>query len=194
MHFGPSRIHQHVRCCRWMPVVSAAHPSGAAQSTRPTRAGGTAKQGGEEEKEMNDHDEILRMMLRAIAAKMIARLGDINIADHIKPAWFLQMPNADSLLALGDAAKHFRDGDGDPDGDLLLQVARRFSPDELGDGVRAGGQLADGYIFPYPRKVDTNLPGWCAYPSLGVGYARTWEVAAIIWANSIALAKEEDQD
>jgi hypothetical protein len=38
---GPSRIHQHVRCCRWMPVVSAAHPSGAAQLTRPTRVGGT---------------------------------------------------------------------------------------------------------------------------------------------------------
>jgi len=179
-----------------MPLVPAAHPSGAAQPTRPTRAGGTAKQGGEEEKEMNDHDEILRMMLRAIAAKMIARLGDVNIAEHIKPTWFLQMPNADSLSALGDAASHFRDGDGNnPDGDLLLQVARRFSPDELGAGVRAGGQLADGYMFPYPRRVDTNLPGWCAYPALGVGYARTWEVAAIIWANSIALAKgEENQD
>ena len=143
---------------------------------------------------MNDHDEILRMMLRAIAAKMIARLGDINIADHIKPAWFLQMPNADSLLALGDAAKHFRDGDGDPDGDLLLQVARRFSPDELGDGVRAGGQLVPGYKFPYPRRVVVGMSGWCGYHSIGVGYARHLEVAVAVCAFSLAAqAKEEEE-
>ena len=135
--------------------------------------------------------DMLFTMLRA-ANKTIARLGEINIAEHIRPTWFLQMPDADSLSALGDAAKHFRDGEGNPDGDLLLQVARRFTPDELGAGVRAGGQLVDGYKFPYPRRVVVGMSGWCAYPSLGVGYARCLEVAVAVCATSLAAAKEEE--
>jgi len=118
----------------------------------------------------------------------IARLGEINIADHIKPAWFLQMPNAESLAALGDAAERFRDSDGD----LLLQIATAFSPDELGDGVRAGGQLVPGYKFSYPRRVFVGMSGWCAYSDLGVGYARCLEVAVAVCATSLAAAKEEE--
>jgi len=126
------------------------------------------------------------------ANEKIARLGDINIAEHIKPTWFLHMPNADSLVALGDAAKHFRDGDNSPDGDLLLQVARIFTPDELGDGLIAGGQLVDGYKFPYPRRVFVGMSGWCGYATLGVGYARCLEVAVAVCATSLAAAKEEE--
>jgi hypothetical protein len=140
--------------------------------------------------------ELLFTMLRSTNPR-IARLGDINIAEHIKPTWFLQMPSWESLEALGDAAKHFRDGDGNPDGDLLLQVARRFSPDELGDGLRAGGQLMGGFEFPYPRRVVIGMSGWCAYPTLGVGYARCLEVAVPVWAFSLAAAaakEEEGQD
>jgi|GEM_PF-3609853 len=120
----------------------------------------------------------------------IARLGEINIADHIKPAWFLQMPNAESLAALGDAAERFRDSDGD----LLLQIATAFSPDELGAGVRAGGQLVPGYKFPYPRRVVVGMSGWCGYHSIGVGYARHLEVAVAVCAFSLAAqAKEEEE-
>jgi len=139
--------------------------------------------------------DTLFTMLRT-ANETIARLGDINIAEHIRPTWFLQMPNADSLSALGDAASHFRDGDGNnPDGDLLLQVASAFSPDQLTDGLLAGGQLMDGYKFPYPRRVVVGMSGWCAYPSLGVGYARCLEVAVAVCAFSLAAqAKEEEQD
>ena len=140
--------------------------------------------------------DMLFTMLRA-ANKTIARLGEINIAEHIRPTWFLQMPDADSLSALGDAAKHFRDGDNSPDGDLLLQVARIFTPDELGDGLRAGGQLMGGFEFPYPRRVVIGMSGWCAYPTLGVGYARCLEVAVPVWAFSLAAAaakEEEGQD
>ena len=137
------------------------------------------------------HAEMLFMMLRA-ANTEIARLGDINIAEHIKPTWFLQMPSLESLEALGDAAKHFRDGDNSPDGDLLLQVASAFSPDQLTDGLLAGGQLMDGYKFPYPRRVVVGMSGWCAYPSLGVGYARCLEVAVAVCATSLAAAKEEE--
>jgi len=32
---GLLRIHRHARCCRWMPLVSAAHPSGAALTHPP---------------------------------------------------------------------------------------------------------------------------------------------------------------
>ena len=137
--------------------------------------------------------EMLFTMLRTTNTT-IARLGDINIAEHIRPTWFLQMPNAESLSALGDAASHFRDGDGNnPDGDLLLQVASAFTPDELGAGVRAGGQLADGYKFSYPRRVGARImSGWCGYATLGVGYARCLEVAVAVCATSLAAAKEEE--
>jgi len=138
------------------------------------------------------HAEMLFMMLRA-ANTEIARLGDINIAEHIKPTWFLQMPSLESLEALDDAAKHFRDGDNSPDGDLLLQVARIFTPDELGNGLIAGGQLVDGYKFSYPRRVGARImSGWCGYATLGVGYARCLEVAVAVCATSLAAAKEEE--
>jgi len=136
----------------------------------------------------------------------IELLDDVDLDKHIQQIQLLQMPNSDSLSALGDAAGHFGDNGGDPDGDLWLAPAKHFSPDELAAAERAGGKVIDGYAFPYPRGVVINrrmshifepgavaLRGWCGYQTRDVGYALRREVAEAVCAASIALAKEEEE-
>ena len=131
-------------------------------------------------------------------------VGDIEA--HVRPCRLLWMPDEKSLDALGDAAGHYGDNGGDPDGDLWLAPAKHFSPDELATAITAGGKVIDGYAFPYPRGVVINrrmshifepgavaLRGWCGYQTRDVGYALRREVAEAVCAASIALAKEEEE-
>ena len=137
----------------------------------------------------------------------IELLGDVDIDKHIQQIQLLQMPNEESLAALGDAAGHFGDNGGDPDGDLWLAPADAFSPDELATAIAAGGKVIDGYKFDYPRGVVINrrmsyivvpgavaLRGWCAYQIDGLGYALDRNVATAVCAASIARAKEEEEE
>jgi len=137
----------------------------------------------------------------------IELLGDVDIDKHIQQIQLLQMPNEESLAALGDAAGHFGDNGSDPDGDLWLAPADAFSPDELATAIAAGGKVIDGYKFDYPRGVVINrrmsyivvpgavaLRGWCAYQIDGLGYALDRNVATAVCAASIARAKEEEEE
>ena len=137
----------------------------------------------------------------------IELLGDVDIDKHIRQIQLLQMPNEESLAVLGDAAGHFGDNGGDPDGDLWLAPAKYFSPDELAAAERAGGKVIDGYEFDYQRGVDIDrrmsyiiapgavaLRGWCAYQIDYLGYALDRNVATAVCAASIALAKEEEKE
>jgi hypothetical protein len=133
----------------------------------------------------------------------IELLGDVDIDKHIRQIQLLQMPNEESLAVLGDAAGHYGDNGGDPDGDLWLAPAKHFSPDELAAALAAGGKVIDGYAFPYPRGVVINrhlkriiapgevaIGGWCAYHCADIGYALRREVAAAVCAASIAQARK----
>jgi len=113
-------------------------------------------------------------------------------------------PGRLSLEALGDAARHFSDNGKKPDGGDLYAPADAFSPDELAAAERAGGEVFNGYRFPYQRSVAINsdLPcdavageveddRWCGYPSPGIGYAVLLYVAKDVCAASIARAPEE---
>jgi len=137
----------------------------------------------------------------------IELLGDVDIDKHIQQIQLLQMPNEESLAALGDAAGHFSDNGGDPDGDLWLAPAKYFKPNELAAAIAAGGKMIDGYAFRYPRVVVINrrmsyivvpgavaLRGWCGYQIDDVGYALDRNVATAVCAASIALAKEEEEE
>jgi hypothetical protein len=141
--------------------------------------------------------------LRVVMGMSEATLGDIAAA-LTRPVQLLQMPNAESLEALGDAAEHFGNNGGDSDGDLWLAPADVFSPEDLAAALRAGGKVIDGYEFLYPINVIINprLPwdmitgevkvgGWCGYNVAGVGYALRREVAENVFVASIALAAEE---
>jgi len=133
----------------------------------------------------------------------IELLDDVDIDKHIQQIQLLQMPNEESLAVLGDAAGHFGDNGGDPDGDLWLAPAKHFSPDELAAAIAAGGKVIDGYAFPYPRGVVINrylkciiepgevaIGGWCAYHCTDIGYALRREVATAVCAASIAQARK----
>jgi hypothetical protein len=137
----------------------------------------------------------------------IELLGDVDIDKHIQQIQLLQMPSEESLEALGDAAGHFSDNGGDPDGDLWLAPAKYFKPNELAAAIAAGGKVIDGYAFRYPRGVVINrrmshifepgavaLRGWCGYQIDDVGYALDRNVATAVCAASIALAKEEEEE
>ena len=137
----------------------------------------------------------------------IELLGDVDIDKHIQQIQLLQMPSEESLEALGDAAGHFSDNGGDPDGDLWLAPAKYFKPNELAAAIAAGGKVIDGYAFRYPRVVVINrrmsyivvpgavaLRGWCGYQIDDVGYALDRNVATAVCAASIALAKEEEEE
>jgi hypothetical protein len=139
------------------------------------------------------------------AASIMMEAARKDAEKHIQPARLLWMP--DSLLeALGDAARHFRDNGRDPDGGALYAPADVFSSEELAAALRAGGEVIDGYSFPYKRSVAINskLPcdavageveddRWCGYPSLGIGYAVWRDVAEDVCAASIARAQEESE-
>jgi hypothetical protein len=147
---------------------------------------------------MNDHDEILRMMLRAIAAKMVEDIDSFAFK-FIRRSVALQMPDRESLKSLGEAAECFTDNGAVPDGDLLIQAARRFSKEQLTAGINAGGNLISAYQFEYPSRVlreDTNLPGWCAYRTDQLGFATSFEVSIIVCAISLMNAKmlRKEQD
>jgi len=137
----------------------------------------------------------------------IELLGDVDIDKHIQQIQLLQMPSEESLEALGDAAGHFSDNGGDPDGDLWLAPAKYFKPNELAAAIAAGGKVIDGYAFRYPRVVVINrrmsyivvpgamaLRGWCGYQIDDVGYALDRNVATAVCAASIARAKEEEEE
>ena len=147
------------------------------------------------------HAEMLRDAIDEAIDELPYNIGDID--EHIQPVRLLWMPNRDSLDALGDAAGHFGDNGGDPDGDLWLAPAKHFSPDELAAAIAAGGKVIDGYAFPYPRGVVINrylkciiepgevaIGGWCAYHCTDIGYALRREVATAVCAASIAQARK----
>jgi len=145
-----------------------------------------------------EHDAILRAMLCAIAAKMV---GDVDsfAFKFIRRSVALQMPDRESLKSLGEAAECFSDNGNAPDGDLLIQAARRFSKEQLTAGINAGGKLISAYEFDYPAGVlreDTNLPGWCAYRADRIGFATSFEISIIVCAislmNADMLRKEQD--
>jgi hypothetical protein len=142
----------------------------------------------------------------ACAASIMMAAVHEDVAKHIRPTQLLWMPSSDLLEELGNAAGHFGDNGGDPDGDAWLAPANVFSPEELAAAVRAGGELIDGYAFSYPRGVVINryLPciavageveddRWCGYSALGIGYALSREVAVAVCAASLARAKEEER-
>jgi len=139
-----------------------------------------------------EHDEILRMMLRAIAAKMV---GDIDrfASKHISRSLVLAMPNYKALSVLGKEAEHFSDNGTIPDGTMPIQAAHWFSRDQIISAMNAGGDLVSGYKFEYPARVTrehTNLPGWCGYHSTGFGFATSFETALIVCAISL---REKEQ-
>jgi len=149
---------------------------------------------------MNDHDEILRMMLRAIATKMVGDIDEFAFKEkHVRRSVALQMPDHKSLETLGEAAECFSDNGSEPDGDLLIQAVRHLSRELITAGINAGGKLISAYEFDYPARVlreDTNLPGWCAYRTARVGFATSFEVSLIVCAislmNADMLRKEQD--
>jgi len=72
--------------------------------------------------------------------------------------------------------------------------------------LRAGTAL-DGYAFYYPYRVVINRNllliaasggvadgGWCGYRHIGVGYAHTSEIAAVVCTASIARAIKEVEE
>ena len=136
-----------------------------------------------------EHDGILRVMLRAIAAKMVGDIDEFAFErKRIRRSVALQMPDRESLKSLGEAAECFSDNGNAPDGDLLIQAARRFSKEQLTAGINAGGKLISAYEFDYPARVlreHTNLPGWCAYHSSGIGFATCFEIALVVCAISV---------
>ncbi len=149
------------------------------------------------------------MKIRDIIHEVIdAVLCDIEDIDkHICPVRLLQMPNRESLEALGDAAVRFSNDGNDPDGDTWLAPADAFSQEELVAAERAGGKVMDGYSFPYSRGIAINryLPrryaagevadgGWCGYKVLGAGYALQRGIALAVCAASIALAVKEEEE
>jgi len=145
-----------------------------------------------------EHDAILRAMLCAIAAKMVGNVDSFAFK-FIRRSVALQMPDRESLKALGKAAECFSDNGNTPDGDLLIQAARRFTKEQLTAGINAGGKMISAYHFEYPAWVsreDTNLPGWCAYRTDRVGFAVSFEVSLIVCAislrNADMLRKEQD--
>jgi hypothetical protein len=142
---------------------------------------------------------------------MIAVLGDHNhpmaplfgdAAEQIRPIRLLWVSRCKAIEALGEEAECFSASDGD----WWLSPVIAFSPGNL-TNLGYSGTVIDGYAFPYLRSViiDSNLPlvaasgkvaggGWCGYPALGVGYARTSARAAAVWAASVAQVKEEGND
>ena len=134
-----------------------------------------------------EHDAILRAMLRAIAAKMVEDIDSFAFK-FIRRSVALQMPDRESLKSLGEAAECFSDNGNAPDGDLLIQAARRFSEEQLTAGINAGGKLISAYEFKYPARVlreHTNLPGWCGYNSTSIGFAVSFEVSLVVCAISL---------
>ena len=141
-----------------------------------------------------EHDEILRMMLRAIAAKMVGNVDEFAFErKRIRRSVALQMPDRESLKSLGEAAECFSDHGNVPDGDFLIQAVRRFNRDQIVAGVNAGGKIISAYEFDYPARVlceHTNLPGWCAYHSSGIGFAACFEIALVVCAVSVRESEQ----
>jgi hypothetical protein len=145
----------------------------------------------------------------AVWAASVARAkeeGD-DVAEKIRPVRLLRMHHSPERL--GDAAQHFTDGGKQPDGDVRLAPVSVFNSNELAAALAAGGELVDGYAFPYPRSIahypetpcslakllaHHDYHGWCAYAARGVGYARKRDVAIAVYAASSARAKAEEEE
>jgi len=141
-----------------------------------------------------EHDGILRVMLRAIAAKMVGDIDEFAFErKRIRRSVALQMPDRESLKSIGEAAECFSDNGNAPDGDLLIQAARRFSKEQLTAGINAGGKLISAYEFDYPARVlreDMNMPGWCAYRTDRIGFATCFEIALVVCAVSVRESEQ----
>jgi len=110
-----------------------------------------------------------------------------DVKGRIHRIQLLWMPHAESLEALGEAAKHFCDGDEDEyDGDELLAPAEAFDDDQIAAALEAGGELLWGYEFDYPQRVirpwDMRLHDWCGDARRGVAYALWFDVAVVVCA------------
>jgi hypothetical protein len=111
------------------------------------------------------------------------------VAKNVRQIHLIEMPNHKSLAALGDKAKLFDNADGD----LLLAPSGAFSSKAESAAFEAGGEWVLGYAFDYPCPVTLEEVGtgeWCAYPTRGVGYSYSRDVAETVCAVSFAkLAK-----
>lgn len=110
-----------------------------------------------------------------------------DVKGRIHRIQLLWMPHAESLEVLGEAAKHFCDGDEDEyDGYALLAPARAFDHDQIAAALEAGGELLWGYEFDYPQRVirpfDMRLVDWCGNARRGVAYALWFDVAVVVCA------------
>ena len=144
-----------------------------------------------------------RYALRSAVVDTAAELGFDELVgldeSHLpfERVTLLQMPSAESLAAIDEAAGHFGDNGGDPDGDLWLAPANKFNEDQLARASAAGGRVVDGYAVKYPRGVCVEehgdaplgpgwvaLRGWCGYGGEGVAYALDPVIAAAVYAAS----------
>ena len=110
-----------------------------------------------------------------------------DVKGRIHRIQLLWMPHAESLEVLGEAAKHFCDGDEDEyDGYALLAPAGAFDHDQIAAALEAGGELLWGYEFDYPQRVirpfDMRLVDWCGNARRGVAYALWFDVAVVVCA------------
>ena len=110
-----------------------------------------------------------------------------DVKGRIHRIQLLWMPHAESLEVLGEAAKHFCDGDEDEyDGYALLAPADAFDHDQIAAALEAGGELLWGYEFDYPQRVtrpwDMRLHDWCGDARRGVAYALWFDVAVVVCA------------
>jgi len=108
-----------------------------------------------------------------------------DVKGRIHRIQLLWMPHAESLEVLGEAAKHFCDGDEDEyDGYALLAPAGAFDHDQIAAALEAGGELLWGYEFDYPQRVirpfDMRLVDWCGNARRGVAYALWFDVAVVV--------------
>ena len=111
-----------------------------------------------------------------------------NVSKHVWQFHLLWMPSRETLSILGDRAKLFDNADGD----LLLAASGAFSDSKLVAAFEAGGERVWGYAFDYPCSVSIEEAGvseWCAYPTRGVGYAVSRDVAIAVCTASFAKLK-----
>jgi len=110
---------------------------------------------------------------------------EFNVLAHIREFHLLWMPSGESLAVLGDSARLFDNADGD----LLLAPSGAFSDRKLVAAFEASGEHVWGYVFDYPCSVSIEEAGvgeWCAYPTRGVGYAVSRDVAEAVCAASFS--------
>ena len=123
--------------------------------------------------------------------QLIARLLNKIGNNHIRRVLLLWMPDVESLLVLGNSAKHFCDGNNDEyDGDSWLAPAEAFDNYQIAAAESAGGRLIWGYEFDYPqrvvkpwdKKLDHWYGDWYGDAKRGIAYALWFDVAVIVCA------------